>query len=356
MASREEKIKEIIQYAVDQIYTEIGSVGNLFDNAEKAQLVENILSILDDLGLSLEEVFPEAVAEQYATGIRLGEEALITAGLTGEALVATAPTKRIHREALDALVSKGMGDLKSAIATAKESVGVEIEEALNAVEKELGRKILTGDNIRVASNLVAQRFAEHGLTAFVTSDDKYLPLDYYSRLVVRTKLRDANVTGSVNRYTENKVDLVYIDEHHPTCSVCAKRQGLVISLSGDTEGYPTADETGLPPFHPHCQHDIRPYIPEFKSKSEIERDKKPFKPGDDKRTETQRKAYEREQAIRRRASREKKAYEQLKATMGDDAPKTLGAYRRMKRKNDKGWKKLQEEYAESVRLLDEEKV
>ncbi|MGH0417535.1 phage minor capsid protein [Bacillus cereus] len=354
----QEQILEIIRQVIGDIYSDVGSVGDLFSNGVKADLIEAIFARLDELGFTLSDLFPRAVAESYATGIQSGNALMIEAGIgaasLGTATAAATIKRRIHLEAIDFLISGGMQDLRTAINTAKINAVDTIDNALDAVKKEIGRSIMDGANRKKASARVSEAFARNGLTGFVTSDGKRLPLDFYASMVTRTKTREAHTGGAENRYQEAGVDLVYIEKHSPTCDVCAKRQGIVISLSGKTPGYPTKKETGLPPFHPHCQCTIRPYVIEHKSKEQIVKDKKPFSPDDDPRSDAQKKAYEKEQEIRRRANQEKKEYEQIKAVLGDKAPKTIGAYRRMRRKNDKKWQQLQNEYKNAIETQDRE--
>lgn len=359
--TREEIILEMIMQVIEGIYTDVGSIGDLWDNAQKAGLVESILSRLDELGLQLSDIFPQAVAESYSSGLVAGEALLVSAGIAKTALVPTAPTKRIHVEALDSLISDGMGDLSGAISTIKRRFPEKLDQILDDVQKELGKTILNGDNRKQATARVADTFLKEGLTCFTVEDKngvvRNLPLDFYASTVTKTKLRQAHNNGSENRYRENGVDLVIVDEHFPTCKECASKQGIVISLTGDTPGYQTKDEVGLPPYHPNCRHTIRPYILKYKTKEEINRDKKKrYVPDKDNRTEAQKKAYAKEQEIRRRANREKKDYEVLKAVLGaDKVPKTLGAFRRSRRKMDLGWKQMQEEYRQAIKKMDEER-
>ena len=67
-----------------------------------------------------------------------------------------------------------------------------------------------------------------------------------------------------------------------------------------------------------------------------------FDPTKDTRTQKQKKAYKDMQDARRKARQEMKDYDKIKGVLGNDAPKTLGAYRRMKREKSKGYLKLQQ--------------
>lgn len=358
--TREETIIEMIEAIMEAIINDISEADDLLEDAKKAGLLESILSRLDDLGIRLEDVVPVGLAEEYFKGMTFGESALIAAGIGQAALISTTVKSRVHVEALEALVSDGMGDLKAAINTIKENAPGKLDEILNDVQKTLGQGILTGDTRKAITAQVSDRFLKEGLTAFKVTDKKgnvrNLPLDFYAKTVVKTKLRQAHNTGTENRYKDNKVDLVIVDEHYPTCKECAKRQGVIISLSGNASGYQSKDEIGLPPWHPNCRHTFRPYIPAGKTEEELKKDKaKKFKPNKDPRTDAQKKAYEKEQEIRRLANREKKDYEKLKAVLGaDNVPKTLGAFRRMRRKNDLTWKTLQKQYREALKGVDDE--
>ena len=71
---------------------------------------------------------------------------------------------------------------------------------------------------------------------------------------------------------------------------------------------------------------------------------KKFDPGKDTRSESDKKEYRKEQEIRRKANEEKKQYYRYVALLGDDAPKTLGGFRRMKRSNSIKYQELKAEY------------
>ncbi|MDA6141364.1 hypothetical protein OSK03_26650, partial [Escherichia coli] len=66
---------------------------------------------------------------------------------------------------------------------------------------------------------------------------------------------------------------------------------------------------------------------------------------------SQQKAYKKEQDIRRKAHEELKAYERYTAVLGKNAPKTIGAFRRIKRNGGESWQKLQLAYRQANREL-----
>ncbi len=136
----QEQILEIIRQVIGDIYSDVGSVGDLFSNGVKTDLIEAIFARLDELGFTLSDLFPRAVAESYAAGIQSGNALMIEAGIgaasLGTATAAATIKRRIHLEAIDFLISGGMQDLRTAINTAKINAVDTIDNALDAVKRD----------------------------------------------------------------------------------------------------------------------------------------------------------------------------------------------------------------------------
>lgn len=345
---------------IEEIFNDVLSVGDLLQDQNKVALIQSIAASLDRLDATVGDVMPAEIVQAYLAGVSEATALLAAAGSAmtvgvGGQVAAAMIQKKMHLEAIDLIAGDTMQDLRAAIRTALRYGINTIDNALMEVRSDLAKGMIKGDHSKVVSQKVAKSFAEHGLTSFITKDKRRLPLDFYARTVVRTKIRTAHNTGALNRYKETGTKFIKISQHHPTCRVCAKYQGMVVALEENEYGFPTTKEIPLPPYHPNCQHTIGPYNIRDKTKAEIQeelRKWKRFSPQRDTRTATQRRAYEAEQAIRREANREKKNYAKMKAVMGEKAPKTIGAYRRMKRKNDKKWKTLQSNYLKATRKLE----
>lgn len=343
-------ISEIMGKALGKIITS----KDLLQEKNPTKLTEFIINLLTRVERLISTVVPASVLNSYKEGLKAAEKNLVEAGVDN--VIVAGIFSKIHQEAITAITEDTMLDLHAAVRTAKKMAKTNIDKVLEEVRNDIKNGLLEGNNNEVVSKRVAQTFAKNGLTSFITSDGKNLPLDFYAKTVVKTKMREANTVGAVNRYLENDVQLVQIDDHKPTCHVCARYEGMVISLTGKHEGFKSIKDTGvkLPPYHPHCEHTIRPFVIKNKTDDEIQTEKdkwKKWNPEKDTRTEAQKKAYEKEQAIRRVANQEKKQYANMKAVLGYKAPKTIGAYRRMKRKNDEKWMKLQSEYLSAARQI-----
>lgn len=358
----EEQFLAYVQEVVDEILLKVSTASDLMDDAKVQRLLEDIVSLLDQMGVAMERVIPQEVIINYFGAVDVATKALASEGvavastiaLTKEKTIAKAFQKKIHMEAVQEILDDTLLDLKAAIRTAKGSSRATVEEVIKLAKDDLARGLIAGDPNKVIRKRMIKAFQEKGLTSFKTKPDtrgitRNLPVDFYTKTVVRTKLREASVKGSSNRYLESGVKTVKISEHGSTCPVCGKFEGMVVVLEGEVEGFKSVNDSGvlLPPFHPNCRHTLLPFVLEYKSSSEIQKEKakwKKFNVNRDTRTAEEKREYRKEQEIRRKANEEKKQYARYKALLGDEAPKTLGGFRRMKRGNTKSYQKLQRKY------------
>ncbi|RHW33528.1 phage minor capsid protein [Oceanobacillus profundus] len=360
-----EELLEIIR-AMKLEILELLHVANLANDREAKRALEIIDSMFARIDAAIEEVIPSESLKEYFSGLDEATRALNSTGInpinglagsiSSSGQVATAFANRVHMEAVSEITDNTMLDLKAAIRTARRNTLGSIENALSSVKNELQRGIIHGKPRRVITQRVADSFAKEGMTSFMTIDGRKLPLDFYSEVTVRTNLKTANVQGAKNRYLENDVGLVEIFERGDGCAECAKYNGIVVSLTGEHEGFPTTDEAPLPPRHANCRGSTRPFVLEFKSAKEIEEVKrkwKNFNPNKDTRTASKKKAYEEQQRLNRINNYEKKRYADIKGLLGDDAPANLGAFKRMKRANSENYQKLMQDYQDALKSIKE---
>jgi hypothetical protein len=352
-----DQIVQMCRLAVTDIIAQAGGVGNLLQDENRMALIQAIATRLSQLGADLSDVMGTILAQAYYDGMNTADQFLQA---EPEITTLSGVNRSVHLQAISAITADAMTDMNASFRTAMMLAIDNIDQILTAVKTDIAKGMIKGEGSKVVTQAVQATFAKNGLSSFVTKDGKKLPLDFYAQTVTRTKMRVASTTGATERYKENEVYHVKISEHHPTCSKCARYQGLVVALhKGKADGFPvgtldpddTSADVPLPPYHPNCQHVVRPYVMEGHSRADINNEKKKwnsFDPKDDPRTEAQANLYKAEQDIRRKARQEQKQYAMMKAVMGNDAPKTIGAFRRMKRKNDASWKALQKKYRDNL--------
>ena len=325
---------------------------DLTKEESEERLVQQLHQLLDQVGMTAEEALPQIIAESYLGGMDEATAMIAQAGAAAAAAdVAIRP--QMHRAAIEQILDDTLLDFRAALRTAALTGDQTIRETLNEVRDQFASGMIHGDNRRKITKRVAETFQKKGMTAFVTKDGRHLPLDFYAMTVTRTKTRMASVAGSMARYEEMGQDLVQINENADSCAICSAHDGLVVSMSGQTEGFPIAgQDVQLPPYHPNCRGTVRPYVARRKDREAIEaarRRARDFDPEEDRRTPEQRRQYEEEQEKRRIANQEKKMYANWLSIFGDDAPKTIGAFRRMKRSNSKRYQDLLARYNRTIR-------
>jgi len=161
------------------------------------------------------------------------------------------------------------------------------------------RKIAEGLSVRDMRRVLIEDLVQRGITVVTDQAGRRWSLEAYADMVARTTSREVYTEGTIRVVQRAGHDLVQISTHWPTCDLCAARQGRVVSLSGRTEGWPTLDEIGRPPFHPRCGHSASPVVIDMLDPDEVQRLRElSNRPLDvDPRSREEREAYERSQRI-----------------------------------------------------------
>lgn len=346
----DDQLQLYLQQIISDVHAGIAKT-NLTKPEQVEKLKGEIQKQLKRFDVAVDQIVPQIIADEFFGGIDGATKALVDEAIdagTGLALGAGGVISEefrqpVYLDALDEIMNDTFGDLRAARRTAEISALDTIDDTIANVKGEIAKGTIKGDPRKVMQEEVMTKFREGGLTSFITEPDingirRRLPLDFYAMLVTRTKMRDAGVTGATKRYTEAGQDLVKITERADTCLICGRFRGMVVSLTGETEGFPAVGENGisLPPYHPNCRGTISVYVLKRKTPEEIEEIKAhnaKYNQTDDRRTERQRKGYNKEQQMRRVANAEKKQFMAWNDELGAENFKTLGAFRRAKKGN-----------------------
>lgn len=153
-----------------------------------------------------------------------------------------------------------------------------LRQALDAYRRIVGEVVKgvaggTATRLEVAREAL-RRFAQDGITAFVSRDGRRYEIASYVEMATRT--------GSLNAFREGRSrsiaftggDLVIISSVPNPSPQCKPHERNVFSLSGDDKRYPSlssAKADGL--FHPNCRHSFTKYIPGLTKPGETDADK-----------------------------------------------------------------------------------
>ncbi len=183
-----------------------------------------------------------------------------------------------------------------------------------------------------------------GITVTYSNGAK-VPTDKYAEMLARTTRTETQNIAMVGKALDDGNDLVECSTIFPTCDVCAKYQGRIYSISGNTPGYPalykTAFKNGYSCIHPNCRHQFFPYNPKFHTEAERKAlEEGTRRPWDsvNQQSEAVREAYARSQMQMRQWNKEMNRYAEYKelcAERGEDsAYKNLGSFRRAYRSKE----------------------
>jgi len=175
---------------------------------------------------------------------------------------------QIHQEAVSAMMQDATlkfgqtmtGIKRSAQAVATVAQKTTTEEILKLTGQQdirnlIGVGQLTGASAEEIAKQVKANIEEQGITALVDRGGKNWQLDTYSEMLARQILANSGRGAVKNTAAEYGFDLAQITDSNSDHQVCADWEGEIISLGGETPGYPTLDDAeadGL--FHVGCVH------------------------------------------------------------------------------------------------------
>lgn len=145
-------------------------------------------------------------------------------------------------------------------------------DAYRDVMAESATGVLSGVDTRVtASQKMMDKLAAKGITTFTDKAGRQWQMSSYVEMAMRTATAHAAIEGHIQTQESLGMDLMRVSKIGTTCPICAKWQGVVLSISGKTPGYHTVDEAradGL--FHPNCKHTITMFDPEIDGEGQKE--------------------------------------------------------------------------------------
>jgi len=233
----------------------------------KARTMATIRAQLTDLGVNVDKWVKKEIPQYYLDGANnaiqdLKKLGVDISGPTG--LVA------INKEAIAALtdsVSLAFAEGLTGISrNAQMILSDALKQQLNFI---IADGKLKGEALKTVSEGVKQKLQDSGLIAIKDRAGRDWSFDRYAEMLVRTKAVEARNAGMADKMLQNGYDLVEVSNSNSDHDVCARWEGEILSVSGNTPGYPTVSEAeadGL--FHPNCTHAINPINLELAEKTQ----------------------------------------------------------------------------------------
>jgi len=181
-----------------------------------------------------------------------------------------------------------------------------------------------------------------GLCATYPNSDEVIETDIKSYEITITKIKEIYMK-------KHNSDLVEVSSTPACCCPeCAKYIGRIYSLTGMDNRFPVFPLWLAQTKCAHCGIQIYPFIYGFSSPTYVEGDifETSNRPFVDDRPQEHINNYYKIIADYEEEQRDRKDYAYLELELSDIAPKSYGAYRRMKKQKTKGYLKLVEAAAE----------
>jgi len=255
------KLTKTLQSAYKEIVAEIEDATD-FGVYNRQVILAQVDKRLTELGVDIDAFIREELPQYYKRG---ADDAIKQLRKQGAPIETAYGFNRVHIEAIEALIddtAKAFGESLSGISrSANNLLGKATRELIT---QQMAKGMVGGDALKTTKDMIKGLLKEQGLEALVDKGGHRWTLDRYSEMLLRTKAVEARNRGLINRVAENGYDLVQVSHHFTNCDLCAPWEGKILSIGGETRGYPSlekAESEGL--FHPNCKHAINTLIPEL---------------------------------------------------------------------------------------------
>lgn len=254
--------------------------------------VKEETAILAQIARRLEELEEENkkwVKEEITKAFIVGQASSLTQlgyAASLEQAMKQVTTSAYSKRTLEAIMADTFNDLLYATQNTNKRTKKLVKDTFSMAFRQkriqnTGRRELTKEISQTLSKqFIKEQLRNDGFVGIVDSANRKWTLNNYVKMATQTKIQDTFRQGVVFEAIERGHDLAYISDHNAK-DACSKFEGLVISLTGQTEGYPSLDDIkghfGSDIFHPFCKHKIRTVrheglIPQnIKNKNEVNR-------------------------------------------------------------------------------------
>lgn len=261
---------QILQRILASAYTDLlnkSTTGSLSSQARRLAFAREVEEMMESYRQDMHGWADVTVPHFYKEGMdRVVKEAIAQ----GIPLRLSADFVKVHRQALNQLVSSGYTYLDNIVAGANSTAQNLIDTAARqAIVEEVAKKRITGEAQDKLDKKITGILKSKGITT-VSSNGRQYNAQSYASMISRTLLTEAQVNGTANQLAMDGHDLVIVSDHFGECKLCRPYENEILSVNGMYPQYTrldTAKSNGL--FHSNCRHVIDPYYEEFASVSKV---------------------------------------------------------------------------------------
>lgn len=214
-----------------------------------------VKSILKHMRDASSKLGGKIISSEYRGGVKMADAALLSHGVTVQP-----GTAAIHTRAVKVLSDS----LANRFADVTGMIGRRVDDVFRTVQlNAVTGSVMGYETVQQGAEKIQKDLLEKNITGFKDTRGRVWDLETYATMAARTVTTQAHNRGTWNEYVSHGEDLVIVSTHPMSCPKCAPWQGVVLSVTGSTPGYPTiydAEGDGL--FHPNCRHATALFIPD----------------------------------------------------------------------------------------------
>jgi len=210
-------------------------------------LQANVKTARADLLAGSREWCQKSVPYLYREGVAYADDMAFSTHLS-------AGFGTVHQQAASALAEatySRMVDMDGVI-------GRRVDDVFRAVQLEAAEgAVLGSEAVQQSAKVMKEKLAERGITGFVDRLGRQWSMRTYTEMAVHQATMDSFREGTRLRLLEHGYDLVVFSSHSKACPSCQRWEGVTVSLTGNTPGYPTLAEVRSGGGHmlgPNCRH------------------------------------------------------------------------------------------------------
>lgn len=253
--------------------------------AEEAMLLAQIAQQIKQLEKKNKAWVEKEIMKAFYVGQASGLTQLGYASSLNQAMK-NITKNQFSKRTIDAVMTDTFNDLLYATENTDKRTKKLVKDTFSSAFRQkriqnIGRDTLTREITQTLSKeFINESLRNDAFVGIVDKANRKWKLEDYVKMATQSKIQDSFRQGVIVESIERGYDLAYISDHSATDN-CRKYEGLIVSLTGQTPGYPSLDDIrsnfGNEIFHPNCKHKLRPVrtaelIPaNVKAKNEVNR-------------------------------------------------------------------------------------
>lgn len=248
----------------------LAALNTQLSDSKKRQVLAMLRQQIATTDVAVRAWLSTGITTAYVAGANYSVKALKAIGFQAPAslggglvsidvqMLTTAAFMQPHLAAVNTLLSSAYLDFGNSMTGYLRGAENILNDALKLqIRSSIASGRLEGTSIADIKKVVKTNIGDQGFTVLLDRGGREWQLGRYSEMLARTHINKAANEAMINRTSDFGVDIVEVSDHGATDEACAEQEGMLYSISGDSENYDPLDGNE-PPYHPNCTHNLIP--------------------------------------------------------------------------------------------------